>query len=565
VRQFRQRGWLLIFITLIVFAGVLLIVNNYSQASRFGAKATLVVGPLTRLKPEQGKPGAGSASATQAEAPIQVITTTAPLPPTATARPTHSNTDRSGVGAGPTPNATVVAQLANPPAAERAATATAASEPGPKPTATPSPAPTATPRPKPTNTPKPPTVTPAPQGHAYYVDSVHGSDDNAGNTPAAAWQSLRPINARKFGPGDTINLARGSNWTGPGGESATLVIQGAGHPDAPITVQAYGSGDRPVLRNPSDHYSKAVSVIAPWTVVQGLLLREARQAGVSIEAGADHVVVQDNEMSAVGSGVLVWSQYNYIVRNYVHDTTLVENSAAPDSNYGADGVLLHASNNEVAYNRFINCKAASQNYGYDGGAVEFFGDVNNISIHNNYAYNADGFTEVGGGSAHQILIAYNVIVNSGPVVGLHAGGRFASDIEGFQFVNNTVVDTVGAYSLIYIEGTLKNGGVLTVRNNIFYVKGYTMLLQNPQPFTHDHNLYNFAGTSPEINFQFGDGEQTGDPMFVDMYNGDYRLLPQSPAIKAGAVMSALQHDFAGVNLPANAPRELGAYQFKAGS
>jgi hypothetical protein len=458
-----------------------------------------------------------------------------------------------------------VAQLGNPSAEERSAMATAAANPTPEPTATPSPAPTATPRPKPTSTPKPPTATPAPRGHAFYVDSVHGSDSNAGNTPDAAWQSLAPVNARKFGPGDTINLARGSSWNGPGGESGTLVIRGAGQPDAPITVQAYGKGDKPVLRNPSDGNSKAVWVMATWTVVQGLLLQDAHQAGVSIERGADHVVVQDNEMSAVGSGVLVWSQFNYIARNYVHDTTLIENSDAPDSNYGADGVLLHASNNEVAYNRFVNCKAPSRNYGYDGGAVEFFGEVNNISIHNNFAYNAQGFTEVGGGAAHQILISYNVIVNSGPVVGLHAGGQFASDIDGFQFVNNTVVDTAGAYSLFYIEGTLKSPNALVIRNNIFYVKGYTMLLQNPQPFAHDHNLYHFAGTSPQVNFEFGDGEKTGDPLFVNMDNGDYRLLPQSPAIQAGAVMSNLQRDFAGADLPTNAPREVGAYQFKAGS
>ena len=43
-------------------------------------------------------------------------------------------------------------------------------------------------------------------GSQYYVDSVAGSDQNSGTSPASPWRSLDKVNGRAFAPGDTIYL-----------------------------------------------------------------------------------------------------------------------------------------------------------------------------------------------------------------------------------------------------------------------------------------------------------------------------------------------------------------------
>lgn len=112
-------------------------------------------------------------------------------------------------------------------------------------------------------------------GTNYYVDSVNGNDGNSGTSSGSAWRSLNNVNNRSFGAGDTINLARGSSWTGGGGTSATLTINGGGAQGSPITITAYGSGAAPILRNPSSGNSDAIRVQAPWVTIQNLMLRDA--------------------------------------------------------------------------------------------------------------------------------------------------------------------------------------------------------------------------------------------------------------------------------------------------
>ena len=288
----------------------------------------------------------------------------------------------------------------------------------------------------------------------YYVNSVSGSDGNSGTSSGSPWKSLGPVNGRTFGAGDVINLARGSSWTGGGGNTAALTLNGSGVSGSPIRVQPYGTGAAPIIRNPSSGYSQGVLVRGAWVVVQGLLVREARESGIRLPAGADHVVVQNNEVTASGAGIMVQSQYNLITRNYLHDLTMVVNTSGGDDDYGASAVLVKGPNNEVSYNRIVNCKASSYDYGSDGSAVEFYNNVDNSSIHHNISINALSFNEIGGGSARNVKIAYNVIVGSSPVEVIHASDQFASAISNLQFTNNTVVNTGSVNKVFWIGGSL---------------------------------------------------------------------------------------------------------------
>jgi hypothetical protein len=75
----------------------------------------------------------------------------------------------------------------------------------------------------------------------YYLDSATGSDSNDGLSPATAWKTLAKINGVTFQPGARICLKAGGSWTGQ------LAPKGSGSSAAPIVIDQYGSGPRPLL------------------------------------------------------------------------------------------------------------------------------------------------------------------------------------------------------------------------------------------------------------------------------------------------------------------------------
>jgi hypothetical protein len=70
----------------------------------------------------------------------------------------------------------------------------------------------------------------------WYVDSVFGNDGNSGKSPAQAFQTIAQLSVAGFGSGESVGLARGSHWR------ESLTLPGVNH-----TVEAYGSGARPIL------------------------------------------------------------------------------------------------------------------------------------------------------------------------------------------------------------------------------------------------------------------------------------------------------------------------------
>ena len=76
---------------------------------------------------------------------------------------------------------------------------------------------------------------------AYYLDSASGNDSNDGLSPASAWKTLAKVNGVTFQPGNKLCLKAGASWTGQ------LAPKGSGTSAAPIVVDQYGSGPKPLL------------------------------------------------------------------------------------------------------------------------------------------------------------------------------------------------------------------------------------------------------------------------------------------------------------------------------
>ena len=167
-----------------------------------------------------------------------------------------------------------------------------------------------------------------------------------------------------------------------------------------------------------------------------------------------------------------------------------------------------------------------------------FGNTDNTLVHDNYAYNAATFDEVGRGSARNVVVADNLIVQGGVLETIHLTGRFAAVVDNFQFINNTVYDVsdAGATSLFYMDAQTSRPGNFTVRNNIFSVKNYSQVMDGGGVFTHERNITDLMNPEFNFNVRLGPGERMGDPLFVNAENGDFRLKANSPAIGAGTVV-----------------------------
>jgi hypothetical protein len=410
-----------------------------------------------------------------------------------------------------------------------------------------------------------PSPSPTPTGgRQFYVDNVGGSDSNSGTSSSAPWKSLGKVNSTNFQPGDAINFKRGSVWKG------NLKVRNSGTSSASIFYRPYGSGAAPQIKNPGVSYGNAIDVTGSYNSIQGFLVTDAHEAGVKIEANAVRNIVWKNEITRTGTGVMVKGQYNLMTGNYVHDLRMIVNDTAAYSDWGAVCFWLEAGNNEVSYNRGINCKAPSYDFGYDGGFVEVWQRGDNSYIHHNYARNTNGFFELGAGgsgSAQNVRVAYNVIDHvtgpgSGPGVCFNTGS-YNITIAAFRFENNTFVSAAGHPDAYRVFGCRDDLSALRVRNNIFYSD---IQIANNGNFTRSNNVYYMANmkNGSGVGYSMGSGERTANPLFVNMSGGDYHLQMSSPAVDAGMNLGYTK-DYEDTVVPqavASLLPDIGAYEFK---
>jgi len=390
-------------------------------------------------------------------------------------------------------------------------------------------------------------------GTNYYVDSVNGSDGNSGTSTNSPWKTLTKVQSRHYLPGDTINFKRGSYWTG------VLQILDSGAQGNPITFRDYGTGARPTISNPGGTWAREIQVFGSWVIVQGFLVKDGGDAGVEIVSGANHNIIQDIEATNTGFGVSIYGQFNLITKNNAHDLQMHINTPTPtDDDCGAIGYLIVNSDNEVSYNSCINCRAPSYDYGYDGGVVEIWANGNNSYIRHNFGSGSDGFIEVGGGSARNVRVAYNVSDNNyGDFACLHNSGTFASTFDNFRIENNTIVNTTASgRAVINCMDSPVDPSQLLFHNNVV---SSIFTVFRWSTFTHSNNIYNMLGGAP-VGFPLGSGERMTDPLLTTVNGCPYHLQSYSPAISAGMNLGYLV-DLHG-NPVSNRPA-IGAHEYVA--
>ncbi|MCA2225055.1 right-handed parallel beta-helix repeat-containing protein [Nonomuraea aurantiaca] len=364
-------------------------------------------------------------------------------------------------------------------------------------------------------------------GTTYYVDSRTGDDSAAGTSATKPWKSLEKIGAADLKPGDAVSVKRGSKWTG------TLTLSAKGTAAKPIVIQPYGTGPMAKI---SGMDGNCVVVTGNHWRISGLRASGCQWAGFELSGDGNELVGVRADRNI--AGVLVPPGGS---RNIIRDSTLTSNArmsvndSEPDNDSGAFGVLLNGDDNTVTGNTITGSYAPSNDYGFDGAAVEIFDGDRNLITHNT-ARDNETFTELGarkGKTAAGNVFAFNVVTSS------RKHGSFLIT-RGAQHIVGPVTGTIAVHNSVYLParetiGWSCHGGcspsILKLRNNAISVGG--------EAGYEDGKGADDAGgvyKGRTYAFKLGPRSVKADPRFVS--RTDLHLRPGSPALGRGVRLGA---------------------------
>lgn len=175
-------------------------------------------------------------------------------------------------------------------------------------------------------------------GTSYYINNqVTCNDSYAGtlqtsNGTNGPWCNVSNVNAKVFSSGDTIWLARGATWT-----SQTMTFTESGSAGSPITIDAYGSGARPILKGTNQATDRAIKLtdVSNWTI-------------------------RNLEVSNTGSGILFYytskSHENITISGiYVHDNVGIVKGVPSnaDNIFFSSGILFTGNGLSVGTGEYV--------------------------------------------------------------------------------------------------------------------------------------------------------------------------------------------------------------------
>jgi hypothetical protein len=274
----------------------------------------------------------------------------------------------------------------------------------------------------------------------------------------------------------------------------------------------------------------------------GIRIGEPGDSGKTGDAN-DHNVITDNHIHHLGEvfkpaiGVVVFqSGYNLIAHNHIHD--LYYTAISVGWTWGYTETVCH--DNIIEFNHLHDI---GKNLLSDMGSIYTLGPQKGTILRNNLIHDVSAFTYGGWGiypdeGSTGILIENNIVFRT-KSAGFHQ--HYGKD----NIVRNNIFALGKEHQLMRTRAESHNSFVLT--NNIVYFDSGDLLGSNwtGENFKIDHNLYFDARPGArEVKFagaSFEDWRKRGfdkdsiieDPLFVNPAMNDFRLRPNSPALKMG--------------------------------
>jgi hypothetical protein len=392
----------------------------------------------------------------------------------------------------------------------------------------------------------------------YYVDATAGNDSAAGTSQSAPWKSLAKVASVTLSPGDTVLLRRGRTWSGG------LAVHGSGTAAAPIKIDAYGDGARPIVQGNSE---ACVDLPGDYVWVQDLQVGVAADAGrcswAGVEVSGDHDKVLSNFITGAGAGVYIAPEADSteVTQNDLVDNNhMTVNTPGGNDDSGAFAVLVQGNHSDIGWNRISGSIATSYDYGLDGAAVEIFWGSNNI-IHHNISEDNETFTELGTSSDDPDGVTTGNVFEYNAVFGDKARGGIVT--RGADDGNGPVLGTVFRNNSVRLgnadaEGFVCYGGctnqTLTLSQNVIQAAKKVGYADDGWTAT-DHNVF-YGGLR---QFTPSASDKVADPKFTSATN--LILQAGSPAIDLGTTKYA-DIDVDGNPVYAGARPDAGAYEYQ---
>lgn len=441
-------------------------------------------------------------------------------------------------------------------------------------------------------------------GADYYVDYDSGSDSNDGLSTATAWKTTSKVHGFAFSPGDSILFKRGETWV-----DSTFTITESGTEEAPITIGAYGTGDRPlfdnsgigsgyttIVPNSADNVTiQDISFILPLEGTSSAIISLysdnltiqrvdiTRGASVIQIRGGTGLYISDCEItSPSNAGIAILGTETDKVRN-----TLVENCTLVGS--GQDGISIHGggegSLDSAGANHIIRgC------VGHDNGENSYdFDSGTNVLLEDCEAYSDGQVSVMVGARSSGVTISKCKIhdtrfgmslagastVSQCLFYGTNSAASVAISSANVNILNNTF-DTGGYYA---VDFSVEAGTTITIKNNLIFdtpaFRNLHLTLSFDEPsWDFDYNLYYKSTGENRIFYNgpnttlytfanyrstFGQGANSifEEPSFV----GDtFVPTADSPVVDAG-VDIGLTADFIGTAIPQGLAPDIGAYEY----
>lgn len=183
----------------------------------------------------------------------------------------------------------------------------------------------------------------------YYVSSSTGNDAYSGTSSELPWKTLDKVNSQTFLPGDQILFKRGDTWTG------TVTIKNSGTSGTPIVYDAYGVGNKPIL--------KGSTPVTGWTQHSGNIWK-ATLATRTNQVFVDGVKMEISASTNLGIAATSWLKIDRNVSTYTFiDAALI----------GTDwtGAYLHfrTSNWNLRSRKVTACNPATGEITVNGGII----------------------------------------------------------------------------------------------------------------------------------------------------------------------------------------------------
>lgn len=450
-------------------------------------------------------------------------------------------------------------------------------------------------------------------GITYYVD-CNGVDTNEGRSPSTAWKTIKKANTASLLPGDKLLFKRDCTFPVSSSISGQTRLEAdwSGTLSAPITIGAYGVGDKPTIR--SDAHSTSTNETNVWIEGNYLIIEDiktdtinyhldptclysdgtaARQgwyAGFTVRGNNNVLRNIEATNMAVGVSLTDSSNNNRLYDSHFYNLNTFTRIFNSGGALGSMGVILHGTQNE-AYNNLFEASlgqtqctetAASTNPGnvHNYSAPFEVFNANKTYVHHNKAFGHRKHFEMGkssGLTSSDNVVAYNLFVSDQPGArgpNIHGNDVFGP-VNNTQIYHNTIVFTgLGSQALIA-------SSTGSARNNIFIAEGKAAFLSTNM--VANNNLYwdyqKTSDTTKDPCVQIAGGGclelstiNDANPLFLNstVPSGDFHLSVNSPAVDIGVSLlsintlsNILSRDLDGNIVPQGITSDLGAYEYRS--